>query len=335
MTSLVTNIQEPQTLSQLLGGGRIPVTEALNHALSLAEALKKIHEAGGAYGALTPSQIVMNGSAIELLPLFEYGKITGYTAPELLSGGHADSRSDIFSFGAILYELFTGRRAFEGDSPEALAESLRHSEPATSGSPALDRVLHGCLAKDPAARFQRIQKLMLEMKLLSVAARRAKAPAVPGWEALETSFRAEIQQMEARFTSTVQMHENTIAALERTAGEALNTLRSEVAAAADERAALGERLAAVEHSLIATNERLEKIETTLAGFDQHAATLRDSLDAELSVFEQSLQGHAKTIESVRTTMAQTDDVVERVVEALESLQTIVLDQAERRPSRAS
>jgi eukaryotic-like serine/threonine-protein kinase len=333
MTSLVTNIQESQTLAQIMGGGRMPVTEALTHALSLAEALRKIHESGGAHGALTPSQVVVSGSSLELLPLFEYGKITPYTAPELLSGARPDVRSDIFSFGAILYEMFTGRRAFDGDGPEAIAASLAQTEPASSGSPAVDRVLHGCLAKDPSARFQRVQKLTLEMKLLSVAARRAKAPAVPGWEALESAFRAEMQQMESRFAATIQMHENTIAALERTAGEALNTLRSEVAAASDERAALGERLTAIEQNLIATNERLRKIELTIEGFDQNAAALRENLTAELGVFEQSLQGHVKSIDSVRTAVAQTDDLVERVVEALESLQTIVLDQAERHPSR--
>jgi tRNA A-37 threonylcarbamoyl transferase component Bud32 len=332
MTSLVTNIQEPQTLAQIMGTGRMPVTEALTRALSLAETLRKIHEAGGAHGALTPSQIVVNGNSVELLPLFEYGKVTPYTAPELLSGARADVRSDIFSFGAILYEMFTGRRAFDGDGPEAIAASLTQAEPASSGSPAVDRVLHGCLAKDPSARFQRVQKLTLEMKLLSVAARRAKAPAVPGWEALESAFRAEMQQMESRFAATIQMHENTIAALERTAGEALNTLRSEVAAASDERAALAERLAAVEQNLLATNERLHKIELTLESFDQNAVALRENLTAELSVFEQSLEGHAKSVDSVRTAVAQTDDLVERVVEALESLQTIVLDQAERRPS---
>ena len=332
MTSLMTNVQEPQTLAQVLGGGRIPITDALNHALSLAEALRKIHEAGSAHGALTPSQIRVNSDTVELLPLFEYGKVTPYTAPELLSGAQADARSDIFSFGAILYEMFTGRRAFEGEGPEALAQSLQHSQPASSGSPAVDRVLNGCMAKDPAARFQRVQKLMLELKLLSVAARRAKAPTVPGWEALETAFHAEMQQMESRFSSMMQMHENTISALERSAGEALNSLRSEVAAAGDERTALAERLAGVEQGLIATSERLHKIEAMMEGFDQNAAALRDSLTAELKVFEQSIEGHRKSVDSIRTAVAQTDDLVERVVEALESLQTIVLDQAERRPS---
>ena len=332
MTSLMTNIQEPQTLAQMMGGGRVPITEALNHALSLAEALRKIHEAGSAHGALTPSQIMVNTDTVELLPLFEYGKVTPYTAPELLSGAEADARSDIFSFGAILYEMFTGRRAFQGDGPEAIAESLLHSEPASSGSPSVDRVLNGCMAKDPAARFQRVQKLMLELKLLSVAARRAKAPAMPGWEALETAFRGEMQQMESRFSAMMQMHESTISALERSAGEALNSLRSEVAAAGDERAALAERLAGVEQGLLATNDRIQKIEATLESFDQNAAALRDSLTAELKVFEQSIEKQTKSVDSVRTALAQTDDLVERVVEALESLQTIVLDQAERRPS---
>ncbi len=335
MTSFVTNVQEPQTLAQILGAGRMPVTDALSHALGLAEALRRIHDAGGAYGALTPSQIVVNGSSVELLALFEHGKITPYTAPELLSGAQPDARSDIFSFGAVLYELLTGRRAFEGDGPENLANALAHTEPPSSGSPAVDRVLSGCLAKDPSARFQRIQKLMLEMKLLSVAARRAKAPAAPGWEALETAFRGEIRQLESRFAASLEMHENSVAALERSAGEALNTLRSEVAAAGDERSAIAERLSALENSVIAGNERLQRIEQTLENMDQKAAGLRESVTAELRLYEQSLQIQAKAVESVRTAAAQTDDLVERVVEALEALQTMILDQAERRPTPIS
>src|SRR5271165_4094711 len=159
-----------QSLAQRMAQGRIPVQDALRYSGLLAEALRKIHEGGQVHGALTPGCVALKGSGLELLnALGSSGEITPYTAPEVVQGHIADSRSDIFSFGAIVYEMLTGRAAFKGDTREALTAAITGSAPAPSGSPAVDRLVASCLAKDPASRLQRVQKLILELKLLAVA----------------------------------------------------------------------------------------------------------------------------------------------------------------------
>ena len=114
---------------------------------------------------------------MELLPAeHTEGAITPYTAPELLEGHRADCGSDVFAFGAVVYEMFSGRRAFEGDGPAALSVAINTSTPPSCGIAAVDRLISNCLAKDPAARWQRMHKILMELKLLTVLARRAETP---------------------------------------------------------------------------------------------------------------------------------------------------------------
>jgi len=77
--------------------------------------------------------------------------VTPYTAPEVAAGGPPTARSDIFSFGAVAYEMLTGRPAFQGESPEVLAESILRSNPRPSGVPSADRFLR-CCSKGTRAR---------------------------------------------------------------------------------------------------------------------------------------------------------------------------------------
>ena len=119
----------------------------------------------GAEGNLTPSTPTMNLSILSATPaaLTQQGMIVGtfqYMAPELLQGHEADARSDLFSFGCVLYEIITGRRAFEGKSQLSVMTAIleKEPEPITTVQPmapaALDHVVQGCLAKDPEARWQ-------------------------------------------------------------------------------------------------------------------------------------------------------------------------------------
>src|SRR5690349_5764682 len=105
-----------QTLGQRMAQSRIPVPEALRYAMILAEALRKVHDSGQVHGAVSPGAIAVTRNGLELLPaLGSVGTVTPYTAPEVVEGRAADSRSDIFSFGTILYEMLTGRAAFSGE----------------------------------------------------------------------------------------------------------------------------------------------------------------------------------------------------------------------------
>jgi hypothetical protein len=456
-----TNVQ--RTLAQRLTEGRIPVSEALHYSMSLAEALRKLHDAGKAHGAVAPNSIVVTATGLELIPsLGPPATVTPYTAPEVLQGQPADTRSDIFSFGTLVFEMLTGRRAFDGDGQTALTLALCNSAPPASGSPAVDRLVAGCVAKAPAARWQRMQKIIMELKLLTVAARRADAaPAVRGVS--DAALRSEIQKLEGRLTARLAAHESAVAGIQQAAGETVKAIREQLAgvsaelvaareshvqpvvdveavmqqltarvnetvgavsqqltslvdekvgavsqqlnahvdekvgavsqqlnahvdekvaavsqqvnAQVDEKVAavsqqvdaqMDEKVAAVSQQVtarveeqigaatqqaaaqvdeklgVATQQAATRVEETVGAVNQrmtlaeqnmeeirkHFATLQANVAGDLHDFEQNLKAQSAAIESARTAMAQTDDLVERVVEALELLQSSVLDQQE-------
>jgi eukaryotic-like serine/threonine-protein kinase len=129
-------------------------------------------------GPLTPSSPTMTVAALisPTSPLTQKGQIVGtfqYIAPEVLRGGEADARSDIFSFGCMLYEMITGRRAFDGKSQLSVLSAILEKEPEPIAAiqplspPVLDHVVHTCLAKDPEQRYQTVHDIGLELKWLS------------------------------------------------------------------------------------------------------------------------------------------------------------------------
>jgi Tol biopolymer transport system component len=129
-------------------------------------------------GNLTPSTPTINLSALTPPPgtLTQQGTIMGtfqFMAPEVLQGREADARSDIFSFGCVLYEMLTGRRAFEGKSQLSVASAILEKEPeaVTTIQPmapaALDHVVGDCLAKDPEARWQSAADIARELRWIS------------------------------------------------------------------------------------------------------------------------------------------------------------------------
>ena len=129
-------------------------------------------------GSLTPSTPTMNLSALGTAPgtLTQQGTIVGtfqFMAPEVLQGQEADARSDIFSFGCVLYETITGKRAFEGKSQISVASAIleKEPEPISKVQPmvpaALDHVVGECLAKDPEARWQNAADVARELRWIA------------------------------------------------------------------------------------------------------------------------------------------------------------------------
>jgi Tol biopolymer transport system component/predicted Ser/Thr protein kinase len=158
--------------------GRLPVATAMEYASQILDALAVAHSKGVVHRDLKPSNILVAKQGIKLLdfglakrvtPLGEQdatltaaltrpGMILGtlqYMSPEQLQGKEADVRSDLFSFGCVLYEMLTGRRAFEGENPASVIAAVVEREPLPlEVSPPLDRVVMRCLAKDLDRRFQ-------------------------------------------------------------------------------------------------------------------------------------------------------------------------------------
>jgi Tol biopolymer transport system component len=208
---LVMQYLEGETLAARLTRGPLPVEHALRVAIEVAGALDRAHRQGIVHRDLKPGNIMLTKSGAKLLdfglaktttpvaiaaasipthelPLTAKGAIIGtfqYMAPEQLEGQPADARTDIFAFGAVLYEMLTGRRAFEGKSPASLISAIMSSDPPPVSSiqtltpPALDHVIRRCLAKDPDERWQSAHDVMAELRWISGGSAHAVAAARP------------------------------------------------------------------------------------------------------------------------------------------------------------
>jgi eukaryotic-like serine/threonine-protein kinase len=148
--------------------------EALCYAIDLGVALSRAHARGLVHGKVSPQTILIGRlGAVLLKPLYSEHIEPGYRAPEQVLGNPADERSDIFAFGALLYELVSGEASFQGEGSDLNAAILKRDPPALKSSlpihQAMEPVIVGCLEKDPAKRRQRIQNAVSELKLAARA----------------------------------------------------------------------------------------------------------------------------------------------------------------------
>src|SRR3989442_2316338 len=198
---IVSELLEGETLRERMAGAALPQRKALDYALQIARGLAAAHEKGIVHRDIKPDNVFVTNDGRAKILDFGLAKLTGasdgiqpqsevptrrvdtdpgtvvgtmgYMSPEQLKGQPADHRSDIFSFGAILYEMLSGKRAFRGDSmAETMSAILREDPPDLSEtnktiSPALERVVRHCLAKNPAERFHSARDLPLAIENLS------------------------------------------------------------------------------------------------------------------------------------------------------------------------
>ncbi|HWW16828.1 MAG TPA: protein kinase [Candidatus Dormibacteraeota bacterium] len=194
---LVMELLEGESLADRLKKGPVPLKQALQYGVEIAEALEVAHTHGIVHRDLKPGNVMLTKSGAKLLdfglakpapsvtasssgsmatmskPLTVEGTILGtlqYMAPEQVQGHDADARSDLFSLGAVLYEMITGKRAFAGKSQISVMSAIleKEPEPVSAVQPlaplALDHVIQRALAKNPDDRWQTARDLMQELK---------------------------------------------------------------------------------------------------------------------------------------------------------------------------
>jgi len=201
---LVMELVEGDTLSHLIKQGPMPLERVLQYGIQIADALSAAHAKGVIHRDLKPANIILTGNGVKVLdfglaklsatakfgasgssevetrtePMTESGSILGtlhYMAPEQAEGKEADERSDIFSFGAVLYEMLTGKRAFDGETKTAILAAILKDqpEPISQFQPmvprSLDRVVRKCLEKKPAERWHSAHDLKQTLELIDLA----------------------------------------------------------------------------------------------------------------------------------------------------------------------
>ena len=195
---------EGETLRQRLQDGALPTRKAIEVALEIAGGLAAAHDKGIVHRDLKPENVFLLGSGqVKVLDFglarmdpvappaadvptmslsTEPGRVmgtVGYMAPEQVRGKAVDARADIFSFGALLYEMLTGKRAFRGESPvETLNAILKEDPPSLfestkNVSPALERIVRRCLEKRPEERFRTAHDLAIALDAISTSSTRS------------------------------------------------------------------------------------------------------------------------------------------------------------------
>jgi serine/threonine protein kinase len=226
---LVMECLEGETLADRVRKGSLPLNELLKTAIEIADALEQAHRAGIIHRDLKPGNVMLTKTGAKLLdfglakpasvgaaanstsapllsaamtmtspspqsPITSSGSLIGtiqYMSPEQLQGIEADARSDIFAFGAMLYEMATGQRAFQGKSQIKVASAILEDEPppfrtiAPALPQELEQVILACLPKDPSERFQCVHDIKVQLKW---AARQSSRPKVE--EKIQSSRRA-------------------------------------------------------------------------------------------------------------------------------------------------
>jgi serine/threonine protein kinase len=199
---LIMEYLDGETLATRLKKSGLPMQQALTIGVQIADALDKAHRSGIVHRDLKPGNIMITKSGVKLLDfglakfhttgpdqlisslsglatqqkdLTAKGTILGtlqYMSPEQLEGKGTDARTDIFAFGSVMYEMLTGKKAFEGKSQASLIAAILEKDPVPMNEiqpmtpPALDRIVRKCLEKDPDQRWQSAADLASELKWL-------------------------------------------------------------------------------------------------------------------------------------------------------------------------
>src|SRR5262245_35972955 len=184
---------EGETLAARIARGSLPLDQALQLATQIADALDRAHRAGVTHRDVKPANLMLTRDGVKVLDfglaksgskpapteqtltaaLTTEGSVLGtpqYMAPEQFEGKEADTRSDIWAFGAVLYEMVTGEKAFQGKSYSSLVGAILSADPRPMlvkpfTPPALERLVRRCLAKEPEDRYQSMRDVVLDLRM--------------------------------------------------------------------------------------------------------------------------------------------------------------------------
>ena len=258
---LVMELLEGDTLAQRLAKGPLPIEDAIKYATQMADALDKAHRQGVVRRDLKPGNIMLTKSGAKLLDfglaklkqpsdaaqgsqptgealatllsqsanLTVHGAIVGtlqYMSPEQLEGKEADARSDIFSLGTIVYEMVTGKRAFDAKSQVSLIAAILDQDPAPISSlqprtpPLLDHLIRRCLTKNPDRRWQNAADILIELELIGEAGlsfgtadggkRRMRRREIAAWSVAVLAVLAGAVLAARMFQSTAKTSDGTV-----------------------------------------------------------------------------------------------------------------------------
>ena len=198
---LVMQFLEGETLAQRLSRGALSIKDTLDVGVQIAEALAAAHRAGIVHRDLKPGNVMLTRAGARLLDfglartvtsaraegvtlggdrtaLTTQGTLLGtlhYMAPEQLDGREVDTRADIFAYGAVLYEMVTGLKAFDAETPARVMSAILRDEPARVSNlvpvtpVGLDELIHTCLAKDPNERWQGMSDVARQLRWLQAS----------------------------------------------------------------------------------------------------------------------------------------------------------------------
>jgi serine/threonine protein kinase len=297
------NTQEQTTLAAQLRQGAVAPEAATAIATALAQSLRHWHEDGSTFGNLTPDTIHIEDGAVTLLPDARQEGLTPYSSPELAGGGAVDTRSDIYSFGMIVYEMLGGRPPAAPESgwqdQDALRAAILEWEPQPHANPStsVQRLVERCLAKDPARRWQRMGAALTELKLADTAAQYAQR--APEWKVMMASLHSQVE-------------------------------------------AIGERVAAhqsaQETAAAEFRESVSALDKKAAEQQSRAASVMDSIDqvrSSVSKLDKLVQFQGRAIEAVEAAVSQTDEVMVHVVEAFDQMHRSIVEHGESKAASAS
>ncbi len=247
LSYLVMEYVDGETLASRLERGPLSLDRVLLYGAQIADALDKAHRAGVVHGDLKPGNVMLGRSGVKLLD-FGLARRRGtalpadwadaatrtlsavtpdsvagtlqYLAPEQLDGHPSDERADIFACGAVLYEMLSGRRAFDADTPAGVIGAIMRSDPVPlprlvpGVPPAVDHLVSVCLAKDPEARWQHAGDLARELRWLATMPEAAaavessvKGGAIWKWSALTAVLLLAVAALTAAYVRRGQPEE--------------------------------------------------------------------------------------------------------------------------------